>query len=197
MSEIIYQGHASFRVKTNSGLVIYIDPYAGEGYTLPADVILVTHDHFDHNKIELVPQKSDCTIITNDNARESEDEYNTYEINDLTIEAVPAYNSHHPRDFGVGYILSFDGRQVYITGDTGNIEEAKQLAAREIDLVFVPTDGIYTMTLEEAKEFSYNVNAKFSVPVHTNPEVIFDPKVAMAYDGKDKILVSPGEPIYL
>lgn len=202
MGEILYQGHASYRICTNSGLVIYVDPYAGSGYDIPADIILMTHDHFDHCKTDLVPQKDDCTVISNETARESEDEYNIYEINDLKIEAVPAYNHYHPKGFGVGYILEFDGRKIYITGDTGNIEEAAKLADRELDLVFVPCDGTYTMNLEEAKDFSNKVNAKVSVPVHTSPQsgdgdAIYDLETARAYDGKGKMLVRPGEKIML
>lgn len=202
MAELLYQGHASYRIQTNSKMVIYIDPFAGSGYDLPADIVLITHDHFDHSQIDLVEKKPDCIVIDNNNARESEDEYNVYEINDVTIEAVPAYNHYHPKDFGVGYVISFDDRKLYITGDTGNIEEAKNLAEANIDIVFVPCDGTYTMNLEEAKDFSYKVNAKFSVPVHTSPQSkdggeFYDRAIADQYDGLNKLIIKPGENIIL
>jgi L-ascorbate metabolism protein UlaG (beta-lactamase superfamily) len=57
MSKLYYQGHGSYRFTTNDGCVIYIDPYAGDGYDLPAYLILVTHDHSDHNQVQLVAQK--------------------------------------------------------------------------------------------------------------------------------------------
>ena len=126
MAEILYQGHASFRIITNSKLVIYVDPYAGEGYDIPADVLCVTHRHFDHYTEGLVPLKPDCTIITNEEAY-TDGEYNAWEINDVVIEAVPAYNHHHPRGTGVGYVMQFDGRTVYFPGDTGITEEMKEL----------------------------------------------------------------------
>ena len=64
MPKLLYQGHGSFRLKTNDGRFIYVDPYAGEGYDVPADIILVTHQHGDHTKIQKCVQKSDCRIIT-------------------------------------------------------------------------------------------------------------------------------------
>ena len=54
MAKLLYQGHGSFRVSTAEGKVIYIDPYAGEGYDKPADILLVSHQHGDHNQTKLV-----------------------------------------------------------------------------------------------------------------------------------------------
>ena len=53
MATLLYQGHGSLRLTTDSGRVIYIDPFAGEGYDAPADLILVTHQHHDHNCTDL------------------------------------------------------------------------------------------------------------------------------------------------
>lgn len=195
MAEILYQGHASFRIITNSKLVIYVDPYAGEGYDVPADVLCVTHRHFDHYNPELVTKKADCTVITNEEAF-ADGEYNTWEINDVVIEAVPAYNSHHPKGTGVGYIMQFDGRTVYFPGDTGITEEMKEYSSRHIDLMFVPCDGTYTMTLDEARDCSFLVNADFTVPIHTSVDKPFDMQVATKYEGKEKFIVKPGENIY-
>ena len=64
MSTLTYQGHGSYRLQTNGGQVIYIDPYAGEGYDVPADLILVTHDHYDHNEIDKPARKPGCAVIT-------------------------------------------------------------------------------------------------------------------------------------
>ena len=195
MAEILYQGHSSFRIITAKGLVIYVDPFAGEGYDVPADVLCVTHKHYDHYVPELVPMKPDCTVITNDEAY-TDGEYNTWEINDIVIEAVPAYNSHHPKGTGVGYIMQFDGRTVYFPGDTSITEEMKEYSQRHIDLMFVPCDGFYTMTLQEAKECSFLVNPDFTVPIHTSAEKPFDMEVARQYEGKEKFIVKPGENIY-
>lgn len=61
MAKLLYQGHGSLRLISEAGMVIYIDPFIGEGYDIPADLILVTHQHHDHNQIDLPPHKADCT----------------------------------------------------------------------------------------------------------------------------------------
>lgn len=201
MAEILYQGHSSFRIKTKKGLVFYIDPFKGTGYDLYADVILITHNHFDHCNTSIVPQKSDCTLITPRMAV-SDGEYNTFEINDITVEAVPAYNKFHPAGEGVGYIIELEGRKIYFTGDTGITKEMEEYPERKLDLIFVPCDGIYTMNLEEAKRCTETVQARFCVPVHMVPQSgedspLFDYEKARAFEGEEKIIVKPGENIIL
>ena len=63
--KLLYQGHGSLRIVTGEGKVIYVDPYAGEGYDLPADLILVTHGHQDHTAVKLIKNRNDgCQVIT-------------------------------------------------------------------------------------------------------------------------------------
>ena len=63
MAKMLYQGHGSYRFTLDDGTVVYVDPFAGEGYDLPADLILVTHEHFDHNQIDKMPHAAGCEII--------------------------------------------------------------------------------------------------------------------------------------
>jgi len=94
MPKLFYQGHGSFRLTTNDGTVIYVDPYAGEGYNIPADIILVSHQHGDHNQVQLCAQKSDCKIITNEEAL-TDGKHNSFTIGGITIQATVAYNKNH------------------------------------------------------------------------------------------------------
>ena len=202
MASLLYQGHSSFRLISDSGLVFYIDPYAGGGYDIAADVILVTHQHFDHNRIDLVTRKDDCTIITNAEAL-VDGEYNEFEIGDVYVEAVPAYNKNHDRNECVGYMIQVDGRTLYFTGDTGITEEMSEYPERKIGIIFVPMDGVYTMDTETAKQCTEIVKAEYCIPVHTAPQYqkpddqLFDLQVAESFMGEKKVIVKPGENIVL
>ena len=94
MAKLLYQGHGSYRVTGDQGTVIYVDPFAGKGYDIPADIILITHQHPDHNQIQLVPQAKDCVIISNQEAL-SDNKYQSFSMKGISIEAVPAYNPNH------------------------------------------------------------------------------------------------------
>ena len=198
MAQLLYQGHSSFRIISDSGLVIYIDPYKGSGYNIPADVILVTHQHFDHNCIDKVLKADDCTVITSSEAL-TDGEYNAWQINDILIEAVPAYNHYHDRNECVGYMIELDDRKLYFPGDTGITEEMKDYPERNIDIFFIPMDGTYTMNLEQAQECAALVQAKYVIPIHTAPQyqkdddMLYDLKVAEQFEAKGKVIVKPGE----
>ena len=105
---LLYMGQASIRIVTAGNKVIYIDPYAGDSYDLPADFILVTHAHFDHNQISKVENRNpDCIIITQDEALEN-GEHQVFDLGYVTVEAVEAgYNEWHDITDSVGYILTF------------------------------------------------------------------------------------------
>jgi len=130
MPKLYYQGHGSYRLTANDRRVIYVDPYKGQGYEIPADFILVTHQHNDHNKIKRVTQKPDCWIISNFETL-SGGKQNTFDLGSgLKVEAVEASNArHNPREC-VGYIVTLDGITLYCAGDMSKTEQMKSFAAR-------------------------------------------------------------------
>ena len=104
MAEIVFQGHGSFRMTTGEGTVVYIDPFAGEGYDAPADLILVSHEHSDHNKVELVTMKAGGRILrAGDFLKDGV--YQEIQEKDLVIRGVEACNKNHPRNACVGFLF--------------------------------------------------------------------------------------------
>ena len=197
MSECLYQGHGSLRFCTNQGTVVYLDPFAGEGYDLPADLILVTHDHHDHNVVDLPARKEDCTVITSVQALKG-GKYNRFTVKEIEIEAVPAYNSHHNIKECVGYLLRFDGLCIYASGDTSATEWMEKTAPGiVIDYAFYPIDGIYNMNAEEASRCAAMVKATHNIPIHMKPGALFDREFAEKFQASGRLIVEPGELIKL
>ena len=91
MAELLYQGHGSYRIVSNEGVVIYVDPYAGEGYDMPADIVIVTHEHSDHNQVDLVTLKDDGVILRHGDLF-VDGEYPIKKIKKVMIEGTPAEN---------------------------------------------------------------------------------------------------------
>ena len=193
---LLYQGHASFRLTAKDGTVIYIDPYAGEGYDLPADIILVTHQHGDHNQNEKIPRKKDCDVITNKEALKG-GKHNTFNVKGVKIEAVEAANANHNPGECVGYIITIDGISLYHAGDTSKTEQMKSFAARKLDYALLPCDGIYNMDTETAAECAAVIGAKHNIPIHTKPGTLFDRETAERVNAPNRLIVEAGKEIEL
>ena len=195
MPKLYYQGHGSFRLTANGGQVIYVDPYAGDGYDLPADVILVTHQHHDHNNTDLITQKEECVIFTNKEAIEA-GVYMTCHIDgtDITIEAVEAYNKNHKREECVGFIITIDEVKIYASGDTSKTDQMETFAAMNLDYALLCGDGIYNMNPDEAAECAGIIGAKHNIIVHVGDAI---DEVTKAWDAPNKLIVLPGQEIVL
>lgn len=161
--------HASF-VMSVPGMVIYTDPVGGgalyEGLPAP-ELILITHEHGDHYDADTLSAiMTDTTrLLTNPAVYDmlpaelqakanAIANFETATVNDIGIEAIPAYNTtedrlkYHPQGRDNGYVLSVDGRRIYIAGDTEDIPEMRALT--DIDVAFLPMNLPYTMTVEQA-----------------------------------------------
>lgn len=169
-------------IKINEGKVIYFDPFKINKQYNDADIIFITHDHYDHYSEEDIDKviKPDTTIVIpegmqvkllkkgvkNSNIITVEPE-KTYVVEGLKFETIPAYNvnkAFHPKDNGwVGYILEIDGIRYYIAGDTDINEENKSV---KCDIAFVPVGGTYTMDFKEAAELVNEIKPKVAVPIH-------------------------------
>ena len=197
--KLLYQGHGSLRVVTAEGKVIYIDPYAGEGYDLPADLILMTHGHQDHTAVKLIKTKNEgCRTISWKEAL-VKGEYKTFDLEFATVEAVQAGNNkNHNIKECVGWVITLSGGvTLYVSGDTSATEQMKELAERDLHYAFFCCDGKYNMDVKEAAECAKTVGARVSIPYHMAPGKLFDQKTAEKFDVPDRLIIPAGEEITL
>ncbi|MDR1993422.1 MAG: MBL fold metallo-hydrolase [Nitrososphaerota archaeon] len=196
MAKLLYQGHGSLRIIARDGRVIYLDPYAGGGYDRPADIVLVTHGHSDHNKVELLTQNKGCEIITYREALAG-GRHNRFLFDGIEIEATEARNLTHNIKACVGFIIALDGVRVYCSGDTSKTKQMQELANREIDYALFCGDGIFNMGLKEAAQCARMVKAKHNIVIHVSLRALFDLSKAQKWDAPDKLIIQPGEEIEL
>ena len=176
---------------------MYIDPFAGGGYDIPADVILVTHQHEDHNNLSLITQKPECVVVSNVEALAG-GKHNTFSFPGIVAEAVEAgYNQGHSTEDSVGFIITVDNLRLYFSGDTSTTPQMATFAARNLDYAFLCGDGFYNMGLEEAAKCAEVIGAKHNVPVHLKPGELFDRELAEKFNGPNRLIIEAGEEIDL
>jgi len=196
MATLLYQGHASFRLTSQDGAVVYVDPYVGEGYDKPADIILVTHQHGDHNQVHLPARKAHCVVITDTEALR-DGTHQIFSVCGIGIEAVEAYNKNHDPKHCVGFLITIDGITLYVAGDTSATEQMATFPKRALDYALLPCDGIYNMDLEEAAACAERIGAKHTIPIHMKPGALFDRDRAQAFSASNRLILEPGEEIVL
>ena len=205
MTKMLYQGHGSYRLSADDGTVIYVDPALGEGYDVPADLIIVTHEHPDHTlRLPDIARAQDCVEL---HARDFVvgSERKTLEACGIKMTSVLACNKYHDPAECMGVVLEFDGLRFYAAGDTSTTDDMRsgRLAAMGLDYATFPADGFYNMDVPEACACAMLVAAKHSIPMHLvpvhdiNAAVLFDDEKAAAFDGPGKLVLQPGEEIEL
>ena len=176
--EVLY--HSSIKIKDNK--IIYIDPFKIDKDYNDADIVFITHDHFDHyseedidkvineNTTIIIPKELLTKILRkgiNKNEVITVESNKEYMVQGIKFETIPAYNTNktfHPKENDwVGYIITLDGIRYYIAGDTDITEENRKV---KCDVAFVPVGGTYTMGFKEAAQLINEIQPKIAVPIH-------------------------------
>ncbi len=169
-------------IKINKEKVIYIDPFKIEKNYNDADIVFITHDHYDHyseedidkvineNTIIIIPEELLTKLLRkgiNKNAIITVEPNEKYMVQGIKFETIPAYNTNktfHPKENGwVGYIIEIKGVRYYIAGDTDITEENRRV---KCDVAFVPVGGTYTTDFKEAAQLINEIQPKIAVPIH-------------------------------
>lgn len=169
-------------IKFNKGEVIYFDPFKIEKNYNDADVIFITHDHYDHYSEEDMDKviKEETIIVAPEDLltkllKKGFERDNMvlvtpnqkYTVKGIEFQTIPAYNVNkqfHPKaNEWVGYVLKIEGITYYIAGDTDITEENKKV---KCDVAFVPVGGTFTMDYKEAAELINEIKPKIAVPTH-------------------------------
>ena len=172
--------HSSIKICKEQ--VIYIDPFKIYKNYNDADIIFITHDHYDHyseadidkvKKIDTVivaPKKLLNQLLIKGFRKDyiiAVDSEDNNIVNGIKFETVPAYNitkQFHPRENGwVGYIIEIKGVRYYIAGDTDITEQNKKV---KCDVAFVPVGGTYTMDYKDAAFLVNEIKPKIAIPTH-------------------------------
>jgi L-ascorbate metabolism protein UlaG (beta-lactamase superfamily) len=199
LDAVEWLGHSGFRVDAG-GATIYIDPYrVADGPK--ADVILITHGHYDHFSPQDVERLSDGRTWLVAPAAVAErvggqvasvapgEGFRPPSARGVDVRAVAAYNTSkrnasgeafHPREAGwVGYDVNVRGERLYHSGDTDVIPEMDEVIG--VDVALLPVSGTYVMTAAEAAEAARRIQPKVAVPMHWGDHIgTYDDAVAFA-----------------
>lgn len=174
LNHIHWLGHASVRLGFDK--VIYVDPWKVSSDAPKADLILITHEHYDHfsaEDIDKIQQATTSIITIASVAARLQGDVHTVKPGDsvsvqgIRIQAIAAYNvssQFHPRSAGhVGFVVHTGGHSIYIAGDSDFTPEMKEVGA---DVALLPVGGRYTMTAEEAAGAANAIGPQLAIPLH-------------------------------
>jgi L-ascorbate metabolism protein UlaG (beta-lactamase superfamily) len=189
LEEVEWLGHSGFRISAG-GRSIYIDPYRISADMPKADLVLITHQHYDHFSIQDLEllTKEDTRVIAPPAVAERLEgnvqsirpgEVIETDLPGVDVRAVPAYNTSkrdgegrpfHPREAGcLGYEVSVRGERLYHAGDTDVIPEMDWVVGADVALL--PVSGVYVMTALEAAEAARRIQPTVAVPMHWGKQI--------------------------
>ena len=179
LERISINEHSSIKIKDK--LVIYFDPFRIKENLHDADIIFVTHSHFDHYSSEDINKviKND-SILVFPKSMEKEiveyiqnynvilmDPFETKDILGIKVEGIPSYNINkpmHPKDNNwLGYIVTINDQRIYVCGDTDINDDVVKI---KCDIALVPVGGTYTMNAIEAAELVNKITPRVAIPTH-------------------------------
>ena len=179
LDNVSWLGHSTIKISKDK--IIYIDPYNIKESYNDADIIFVTHNHYDHFSIEDIKKcMNDNTklVVTKDLYQNTLKLFeknnittvlpnNNYNIENINFSTIPSYNinkNFHPKGNNwVGYIINIDNIIYYIAGDTDITNEAKKV---KCDVAFLPIGGTFTMDYKEAATLANIIKPKIVIPIH-------------------------------
>ncbi|MEM1532607.1 MAG: MBL fold metallo-hydrolase [Desulfurococcaceae archaeon] len=164
--ELVWHGHAFFTLRLANGYVISIDPHDGLSIGLKrvrveSDLVLVTHDHFDHNAVEVVKKPS---------TRILKQFYGEVRVDDVVINGIKTFHDKHGgarRGENAVYIVDAEGLKIAHLGDLGHVPSGEVLnKMSKIDVLMIPVGGTYTIEPDEAWSIVENLGPRIVVPMH-------------------------------
>lgn len=176
LKNLRWLGHDTFLLQLEEKLNIYFDPYNIPDGLPKADIIMISHDHYDHcspEDIAKIQTESTIFVTEKDSAKKLTGKViclvpgeNT-EVGPIKISAVAAYNTNkkfHPKANGwLGFLVKINDTTIYHAGDTDHIPEMGDIAT---DIALLPVSGTYVMTPTEAAQAALNINPQVAIPMH-------------------------------
>lgn len=178
-NNIVWFGHESILIRAGNKK-IFIDPWKLKDVKEKADIILITHSHFDHySEDDIQKISTDKTILYSSEDVVSQTKVKNKKVikpfeelksDGIIIKAMPAYNKNkdfHPkRNNWLGFIVSYDNISVYVTGDSDDISNEFANKGEKINIAMVPVGGTYTMDANEAADFVNTIKPDIAIPIH-------------------------------
>jgi L-ascorbate metabolism protein UlaG (beta-lactamase superfamily) len=185
--EIKWYGHSCFEIK-NKGIIIVTDPYSDEvGFKMPklkANIVTVSHDHFDHNNVGAISSNSEKELFIAGSP-------GGYEVEGVLLEGIRTYHDAKQgaeRGFSTVFDIKIGGITICHLGDLGDDLTEEQIEELDgIDILFIPVGGKVTIDYEKAAKVVGKIEPRIVIPMHYEIDGL-----KMDLDGLDKFIKELG-----